>query len=69
MTIFTGAFRFFFTFVIPIGFVAFYPSQMFLSPGTAPTFVYLAPLVGVILFGLMYWVWTRGVNSYSGTGS
>jgi ABC-2 type transport system permease protein len=69
MTIFSGAFRFVFTFVIPIGFVAFYPSQMFLRPGTAPTFVYLAPLVGVILFGLMYWVWTRGVNSYSGTGS
>lgn len=32
MTIFDGAFRFVFTYVIPIGFVAFYPSQLFLPP-------------------------------------
>jgi len=69
MTIFSGAFRFLFTFVIPVGFIAFYPSQMFLRPGTAPAFVYAAPVIGVILFGLMYLVWTRGVNSWSGTGS
>ncbi|MEX1126079.1 MAG: ABC-2 family transporter protein [Acidimicrobiia bacterium] len=69
MTIFSGAFRFFFTFVVPVGFIAFYPSQMFLRPGTAPAFVYVAPLVGVLLFVLMYRVWARGVNSWSGTGS
>src|SRR5215213_1845874 len=32
MTIFDGAFRFTFTYLIPIGFVAFYPSQIFLRP-------------------------------------
>ncbi|HLF44413.1 MAG TPA: ABC-2 family transporter protein, partial [Acidimicrobiia bacterium] len=69
MTIFSGAFRFLFTFVIPVGFIAFYPSQMFLRPGTAPAFVYVAPVIGVVLFGLMYLVWSRGVNSWSGTGS
>ena len=40
------AFRSVFTYVIPIGFVVFYPSQLYL-----------------------YWIWTKGVNSYTGTGS
>jgi len=40
MNIFDGAFRFAFTYVIPIGF-----------------------------FAITYWIWTKGVNSYTGTGS
>jgi ABC-type uncharacterized transport system permease subunit len=31
--------------------------------------VYLTPVIGILLFALMYRVWTLGVNSYSGTGS
>ena len=69
MSIFDGAFRFAFTYLIPIGFVAFYPSQFFLRPTEVSSLVYFSPLVGIGLFALMYWVWTRGVNSYTGTGS
>ncbi|HSK88614.1 MAG TPA: ABC-2 family transporter protein [Anaerolineales bacterium] len=69
MNIFDGAFRFTFTFIIPIGFVAFYPSQLFLQPQEVPSWIYFSPLVGVGLFALTYWVWTKGVNSYTGTGS
>ncbi len=69
MSIFDGAFRFAFTYLIPIGFVAFYPAQLFLRPEEVPPLVYLSPLVGIALFAFTYWVWTRGVNSYSGTGS
>ncbi len=69
MSIFDGAFRFALTYLIPIGFVAFYPSQFFLRPSEVSPLVYVSPLVGIGLFALMYWVWTRGVNSYSGTGS
>ncbi len=69
MGIFDGAFRFAFTYLIPIGFVAFYPSQFFLRPEQVSPLVYLSPLVGIGLFAFTYWVWTRGVNSYSGTGS
>ena len=69
MSIFDGAFRFAFTYLIPIGFVAFYPSQFFLRPAEVSSLVYFSPLVGIGLFALTYWVWTRGVNSYSGTGS
>ena len=69
MTIFDGAFRFAFTFVIPIGFVAFYPSQIFLRPEDVSPLIYLSALMGLGLFAITYWIWTRGVNSYTGTGS
>lgn len=69
ISIFDGAFRFVFTFMLPIGFVAFYPSQMFLRPSEINPLLYFSPLVGVALFALAYWVWTEGVNHYGGTGS
>src|SRR6266498_2408253 len=69
MTIFDGAFRFAFTYVIPIGFVAFYPSQISLRPEQLPPLIYFSPLIGIGLFALTYWIWTQGVNSYTGTGS
>jgi ABC-2 type transport system permease protein len=69
MTIFDGAFRFAFTFIIPIGFVAFYPSQLFLRPQDVSSLVYFSPIIGVGLFAFTYWLWTKGVNSYTGTGS
>jgi ABC-2 type transport system permease protein len=69
MTIFDGAFRVAFTYVIPIGFVAFYPSQLFLRPEEVSLLVYFSPLVGLGLFALTYRIWTKGVNSYTGTGS
>jgi ABC-2 type transport system permease protein len=69
MTIFDGIFRFAFTFILPIGFIAFYPAQFFLRPAEISPVVYLTPLIGVALFALMYKVWDSGVNSYSGTGS
>ncbi|HCK66359.1 MAG TPA: ABC transporter permease [Anaerolineae bacterium] len=69
MSIFDGAFRFMFTFLIPIGFVAFYPSQLFLRPEEVSLLVYFSPIIGIGLFSLAYWIWTKGVNSYTGTGS
>lgn len=69
MTIFDGAFRFAFTYIIPIGFVAFYPSQLFLRPNESSSLVYFSPLIGIGLFALTYWIWTKGVNAYTGTGS
>lgn len=68
-TIFDGFFRFLFTYIIPIGFVAFYPSQLLLRPQEASWLVYASPVVGIGLFALAYRIWTWGVDSYSGTGS
>jgi len=69
MSIFDGAFRFVFTFVIPIGFVAFYPSQLFLRPEEISPLIYFSPIIGIGMFAVTYWIWTKGVNSYTGTGS
>lgn len=69
MTIFNSFFKFMFTYVIPVGFVAFYPSQLFLRPGDNSALVMFSPLVGVMLFVIAYAIWTKGVKSYSGTGS
>jgi len=69
MNIFDGLYRLAFTFVLPIGFVAFYPSQLFLHPQDVSPLVYFSPIIGLGLFALAYRVWTLGVNSYTGTGS
>jgi ABC-2 type transport system permease protein len=69
MNIFDGFFRFTFTYILPIGFIAFYPSQLFLHPEDVSPLVYFSPVIGIGLFCLAYWVWTQGVNSYTGTGS
>jgi ABC-2 type transport system permease protein len=69
ITIFDGVFRFLFTYIIPIGFVAFYPSQLFLRPENVSWLAYLSPVVGIAAFVLAYQVWVLGVNSYTGTGS
>ena len=68
-TIFEGVFRFTFTYIIPIGFVAFYPSQLFLRPEEVSPLIYFSPIIGIGLFAITYWIWTKGVNSYTGTGS
>ncbi|HYH03858.1 MAG TPA: ABC-2 family transporter protein [Bacillota bacterium] len=69
LTIFNNFFRYILTFIIPIGFIAFYPAQFFLRPEKLSVLVYLSPLFGFGFFRLAYEVWKRGVNSYSGTGS
>jgi ABC-2 type transport system permease protein len=68
-TVFDGIFRFIFTYLVPIGFVAFYPSQLFLKPGGASLTAYASPLVGIAFFMLAYLVWKKGVDSWAGTGS
>jgi ABC-2 type transport system permease protein len=69
MSIFNGVFRFIFTAVIPIGFLAFYPVQWVLRPGVGGIIPYFAPLAGVGLFFLSYAVWARGTRRWSGTGT
>jgi ABC-2 type transport system permease protein len=69
MSIFDGVFRFAFTFILPIGFIAFYPAQFFLRPEEVSPLFYLTPVIGIGLFALTYKVWTLGVNNYTGTGS
>lgn len=68
-SIFSGIFKVIFTFIIPIAFVAYYPSLMILEPGSAPLLSKLSPLIGIFFFYLSYKFWMLGVKKYDFTGS
>lgn len=69
VTIFSPIFRFVFTFVIPIAFIAYYPSLVILRPQEVPILSWLSPLIGVAFFFISYKIWMHGAMKYSGTGS
>ena len=69
ITIFNKAFRLIFTFLIPIGFMAYYPSLPFIRPDSVSVLSYLTPVLGVIFFYFRYLIWMKGAKQYSGPGS
>lgn len=69
ITIFNSVFRFLFTFVIPIAFIAYYPSLVILRPDAVPVLSWISPLIGLVFFWLSYRFWMFGALKYSGTGS
>ena len=68
-SIFNGIFKIIFTFVIPIAFIAYYPSLVILEPGNVPLLSWLSPLLGILFFWLSYKFWMLGVRKYDFTGS
>ena len=69
ITIFSPVFRFIFTFLLPIAFIAYYPSLVILRPDEVPLLSWLSPFIGVIFFWLSYKFWMFGALKYNGTGS
>ena len=69
ITIFSPVFRFIFTFVMPIAFIAYYPSLVILRPHTVPILSWLSPFIGVLFFYASYKLWMFGAMKYNGTGS
>ena len=68
-SIFNSVFRIVFTFVIPIAFIAYYPSLVVLRPNSVPLLSWLSPVIGLIFFYLSYRFWLLGARKYDGTGS
>lgn len=68
-SIFNSVFRIVFTFVIPIAFIAYYPSLVVLRPNSVPLLSWLSPVIGFIFFYLSYRFWLLGARKYDGTGS
>lgn len=69
VTIFSKGFRFVFTFIIPIAFIAYYPSLVIMRPNEIPVLTWLAPVFGIVFFYLSYKFWMLGARKYSGTGT
>lgn len=69
LEIYSASLVFLMSFVLPFAFVTYYPAQLFVGQGIAPALGYLTPLVGLIVFGIAYVVWSIGIRAYTSTGS
>ncbi len=67
--IFSKGFRILFSFIIPIAFVAYYPSLVVLRTDNIPILTLAAPVFSVVFFYISYKIWMLGARQYNGTGS
>lgn len=60
------------TFILPYAFINYYPVQYFLNKEEgrfASCFMFLTPIVGIVVFLGAYLFWLRGLRAYHSTGS
>ena len=70
LTIFNKLLKFIFTFILPIGFVAYYPASYFLGIREGNTVLtYLSPFIGAAFFWISCKIWEFFAERYAGTGS
>jgi ABC-2 type transport system permease protein len=61
--------QFVLTFVLPFGFVGFYPASYLLHQIKWKGYAFLTPFVGMIYLFLAIWIWNQGIRRYRGSGS
>lgn len=74
LSIYRPWFRRFFTFIVPLACVSYFPALAILGrpdpvAGSPPWFQWLAPLTGVVFLAVCLKVWKLGVRHYTSTGS
>lgn len=73
ISIYRQGVQFFLTFIFPMAFINFYPSQYFLDKtGESlfhPLLQTLTPAVGTAMFALSLYAWKKGVDHYQSSGS
>jgi viologen exporter family transport system permease protein len=69
LTIYNVFIQFMLSWIIPFGFASFYPTTHFLGRTAFNTYFYLVPVVATAFLMLAVFVWNRGVENYSSTGS
>ncbi|MDO5156456.1 MAG: ABC-2 family transporter protein [Eubacteriales bacterium] len=69
VTIFNDVFKFIFTFILPVAFMAYYPSLAILRPDEVPVLTWLSPVLGIAAFYGSYKLWMKGASKYDGSGS
>jgi len=60
------------SFVIPLAFMNYFPSQVFLGRSDyifSPALGYMTPIVGITLFLIALKFWNFGIRHYQSTGS
>ncbi|HTG69493.1 MAG TPA: ABC-2 family transporter protein [Candidatus Udaeobacter sp.] len=74
LTIYPHIIQTLFTFVIPIGFISFYPAAQFLGKSSDGlqlplSFALMTPAIGMVCFFLSQWIFRIGMKSYESAGS
>lgn len=73
ITIFHSIVQFLLIYIVPFAFVNFFPAQFILRKADmlqfSITYIYIAPLVGFLLYTLSYIFWRFSLRYYSSTGS
>jgi ABC-2 type transport system permease protein len=73
LTIYRPWFRRFFTYIVPLGCVIYFPSVAIFGLedplGTGRAFQVLAPAAGFVFFGVALAFWQLGIRRYTSTGS
>lgn len=73
MSIYPRLVQIIFTFIIPLGFIAFYPAGDFLNKSSSFSFssgiAWATPLIGIFTFWLTTRVFRRGLKRYESAGS
>lgn len=73
LAIYRRWFRRFFTFVVPLGCISYFPALAIIGVadplGTPLVFQAAAPLAGFLFFGLAVFLWRFGLRHYTSTGS
>ncbi|WP_044641074.1 ABC transporter permease [Risungbinella massiliensis] len=69
INIYHRAIQFFLTFILPFGFVGFYPASFFLDQGEWRWYALATPLVGAICLWIGIKIWNQGIRNYRGAGS
>ncbi|SFS07600.1 ABC transporter permease [Anaeromicropila populeti] len=67
--IYNNVIKNFFRYIVPIAFVSYFPSRVFLTPDDIPPIVYVSPILGMLFFYISYRAWMFGASRYAGTGS
>jgi ABC-2 type transport system permease protein len=68
LTIYHAGIRILLTWIIPYGFVSFYPASYLLGRDVG-LLAFLSPVVAGVTLLVSYRVWLFGLRHYSGTGS
>lgn len=69
MDIYNTAFKAIFTFILPMGFFAFYPARVFMEDSALGWTAWASPVFGAFFFFIAVRIWEKGTKIWGGTGS
>ena len=69
MSVFSDGFKFLFTFVLPVGLIAYYPVNVIINGGNVLLSAGALTIASIIFITLAYYLWLKGTARYEGTGS